>query len=169
MQRPIWLIGMMGSGKSTVAPLVAAALGRQWVDADTLIEERTGCSIADLIGESEMLFREAEVAAMRALAAGQAVVATGGGAVMTEAAEIMRHNGVVVWLRCRVETLADRVGNGFARPLLTEGSAALEGIDSERRDRYLALADVVIDTDDLNPEAVANVVVKAWESASSVV
>jgi len=169
MQRPIWLIGMMGSGKSTVAPLVAAALGRHWVDADTLIEERTGCSIANLIGESETRFREAEVAAMRALATGQAVVATGGGAVMTEAAEIMRHNGVVVWLRCRVETLVDRVGNGSARPLLTEGSAALEGIDSERRDRYLALADVVIDTDDLNPEAVANVVVKAWESASSVV
>jgi len=169
MQRPIWLIGMMGSGKSTVAPLVAAALRRRWVDADRFIEERTGCSVADLFAESEARFREAEADAIRVLASGEAVVATGGGAAVAEAAEVMGRSGVVVWLRARVETLEARVEHSSTRPLLIEGPDSLARIDGERRDRYLDLADVVIDTDNLDPEAVANLVVEAWQSASSAV
>ena len=167
MGRPIWLVGMMGSGKTTVAPLVAGSLGREWVDADSVIEEQTGRTIADLFDESEARFRQAEVEAIGSLAAGDAVVATGGGAVTSKAAEIMGDSGVVVWLRAAVETLVERVGDGSGRPLLTHGLGALERVENERRERYAAVADAVVDTDDLVPEAVANRVVEAWASVSS--
>ncbi len=167
MERPIWLIGMMGSGKTTVAPLVAAALGRDWLDADTAIEDRTGRTIAELFDESEIRFRAAEVDAIRALAAADAVIATGGGAVMTEAAEIMSGSGVVVWLRTATKTLAGRVGDGSNRPLLTEGVAALALIERERREHYSSLADVVVDTDNLTPAEVADRVVEAWTNVTS--
>jgi len=166
MERPIWLIGMMGSGKSTVAPLVAAALDSEWADADSIIEEKTGRSITELFGDSEASFRVVEADVMRVLAGGRAVVATGGGAVMTEAAGIMRASGVVVWLRATVDTLRDRIGSGSERPLLVNGLEAIEQIDGMRRDRYAALADVVVDTDDRTPQEVADLVVAAWTSES---
>lgn len=166
MERPIWLIGMMGSGKSTVAPLVAAALDSEWADADSIIEEKAGRSITELFGESEASFRTVEADVMRVLAGGQAVVATGGGAVMTEAAGIMRGSGVVVWLRATIDTLRDRIGSGSERPLLANGLGAIEQIDDMRRDRYAALADVVVDTDDRTPQEVADLVVAAWTNES---
>ncbi|MEE8497535.1 MAG: shikimate kinase [Acidimicrobiia bacterium] len=165
MLRPIWLIGMMGSGKSTVAPLVAAALDCEWVDADAVIEEEAGRSIIELFGESEASFRAVEVDVIRSLAGGHAVVATGGGAIMTEAADIMRASGLVVWLRATIGTLRARIGTGEERPLLADGFAAIEQIDGLRRDRYAGLADVVVDTDDRSPEEIAELVVEAWTSA----
>ena len=165
MERPIWLIGMMGSGKSTVAPLVAAALDREWADADSIIEQQTGLSITELFDESEARFRAAEVEAIRNLATGHAVVATGGGAIMTEAARIMRDSGAIVWLRATIGTLSNRVGTGSERPLLANGLAVIEQIDGLRRERYAGLADVVIDTDDRSPQEVAELVVEAWTNA----
>lgn len=166
MQRPIWLIGMMGSGKTTVAPLVAAALGREWVDADVEIERHTGSTVAELFADSEERFRAAEVDAITALATGHAVVATGGGVVTTAAAAIMSDSGVVVWLRASIETLSGRLGEGSDRPLLTDSAAGLERIEAHRRQRYANLADVVVDTDDFAPSEVAELVVKALATVS---
>lgn len=167
MMGPIWLIGMMGSGKSTVAPIVAAALDREWVDADALIEQRLGVSAADALLESEDQFRGAEIDVIRSLVNEPVVIATGGGAATTPAAEIMRSSGVIVWLRATVATLAARVGGGEGRPLLAGGDAALIRIESERRDIYAALADIVVDTDDVEPAAIAELVVEACANASS--
>jgi shikimate kinase len=167
MEKPIWLVGMMGSGKTTVAPLVAASLGRDVVDMDLLIERRTGLSIEELFGESEARFRAEEVEAVRELATGGAVVASGGGAVLTEAAKIMRDSGTVVWLKASVATLADRVDDGVRRPLLTGGPLVLEHIDRQRRDRYRETAHAVVDTDGRSPRQVADLVVEAWTNASS--
>lgn len=166
MERPIWLIGMMGSGKSTVAPLVAAALDCDWADADSVIEKETGRSIGELFGESEARFRAVEVDVIRVLAEGHAVVATGGGAIMTEAAGIMGDSGVVVWLRATIGTLTDRIGTGSERPLLANGPAAIEQIDGLRRQRYADMADAVVDTDGRSPEEVADLVVEAWTNVS---
>jgi shikimate kinase len=167
MKGPIWLIGMMGSGKSTVAPIVASALQREWVDADSLIEERLGMSAAEALAESEDRFRAVEIDVIRSLVDEPVVVATGGGAATTLAAEIMRNSGVIVWLRATVATLADRVGDGTGRPLLSGGIDALHRIDSGRRDIYAELAGVVVDTDDLKPAAIAQLVVEACANASS--
>ena len=167
MQRPIWLIGMMGSGKTTVAPLVAAALGREWVDADAEVERHTGSTISELFADSEELFRAAEVVAITALAGRHAVVATGGGVVTTAAARIMSDTGVVVWLRASVETLSDRLGEGSSRPLLADGADGLERIEANRRQRYANVADVVVDTDDSVPSEVAKLVVEALATVSA--
>jgi shikimate kinase len=85
---------------------------------------------------------------------------------MTEAAGIMRDSGVVVWLRATIDTLRDRIGSGSERPLLANGLAAIEQIDGRRRDRYAAVADVVVDTDDRTPQEVADLVVAAWTNES---
>jgi len=167
MKGPIWLIGMMGSGKSTVAPIVAAALDREWADADALIEQRLGVTAPEALLESEDRFRGVEIDVIRSLVNEPVVVATGGGAATTPAAEIMRSSGVIVWLRATVATLAARVGDGEGRPLLAGGDAALIRIESERRDIYAALADVVVDTDDMKPAAIAELVVEACANASS--
>ncbi len=167
MERPIWLVGMMGSGKTTVAPLVAASLGREVVDMDRLIERRTGLSIGDLFEESEARFRAEEVQAARELARGRAVVASGGGAVMTDAFAIMRESGTIVWLKASMATLKERVGDGVRRPLLAGGLGGLERIHRERRDRYREAAHAVVDTDGRSPSEVADLVVEAWANASS--
>ena len=167
MQRPIWLVGMMGSGKSTVAPLVALDLGFESIDTDLVIEEMTGLSIDVLFAESEAAFRDLEVTVIRSLTATQGVVATGGGAVTTVAADLMADSGFVVWLRAAAETLLSRVGDGSARPLLRDGVDAVVRLDEERAAAYARVADVVIDTDDLGPEDVARRVVEQWRIASS--
>jgi len=104
---------------------------------------------------------------IRSLVNEPVVVATGGGAATTTAAEIMRSSGVIVWLRATVATLAARVGDGKGRPLLAGGDAALIRIESERRDIYAGLADVVVDTDNMKPAAIAELVVEACANASS--
>jgi shikimate kinase len=157
----------MGSGKSTVAPMVAAALDREWVDADSLIEERLGMPAAEALAASEDRFRGVEIDVIRSLVDEPVVVATGGGAATTSAAEIMRGSGVIVWLRTTVATLAARVGDGSGRPLLSSGHDALTRIDGERRDIYAELAAVVVDTDDLEPAVIARLVVEACANASS--
>jgi shikimate kinase len=167
MQGPIWLIGMMGSGKSTVAPIVAAALDRDWVDSDSLIEGRLGMPAAEALVESEDRFRSVEIEVIRSLVDEPVVVATGGGAATTAAAAIMRSSGVIVWLRTAVATLAGRVGDGAGRPLLSGGNDALMRIDSDRREIYAQLAAVVVDTDDLEPAAIARLVVEECANASS--
>ncbi len=168
MGRTLWLIGMMGAGKSSVAPLVADALDRDWVDSDAVVEEQTGRSVAALLAESEDLFRIAEANAILSLAGRNVVVATGGGVVMSDVVESMRASGLVVWLRAGLSSLVDRVGKGEGRPLLPdEPEDALQWFEADRRARYRAAAHEMIDTDDREPSEVAERVVRAWANASS--
>lgn len=165
---PLWLVGMMGSGKSTIAPLVAELLGRDVVDTDSLIERRSGRTISELFAESEAAFRGEELAAVRSVAGDAIVVAVGGGAVTTEAAEIMAESGVVVWLRAEVATLASRLTDDDSRPLLLDDDGTrLFGLASERAPLYAAVASGAVDTDGKQPEAVAREVVEVWMNASS--
>lgn len=168
MGRTLWLIGMMGAGKSSVAPLVAQAMGREWVDSDVVVEERTGRPVVELLRESEALLRTAEEEAIRSLAGTEVVVATGGGVVLSEAVARMRASGLVVWLRASLATLSARVGQGEGRPLLEAGpEEALGSLERARRQRYRRAAHEVIDTDDRSPSEVAEMVLKAWSSAPS--
>ena len=163
MGRTLWLIGMMGVGKSSVAPLVAKSLSRGWVDSDHLVEQQTGRPVADLMADSEEAFRLAEATAIRSLAGRDVVVATGGGAVLSDAAAVMRSAGLVVWLRAGLATLSERVGHGEGRPLLThEPRDSLSRIEAQRRDRYRAVAHEVVDTDGRDPDEVAQAVFEVW-------
>lgn len=163
----LWLVGMMGSGKSTVAPLVAAATGREWFDTDTEVATRSGVTVADLIATDEATFREAERAVVGSLAGRDAVVACGGGVVTDpDTVREMRDSGFVVLLDAPLDTLAARVGTGEGRPLLTgEVGGSLGRIASERQDLYRAAADAVVDAAG-TPEQVADRVVMAWTRSS---
>src|ERR1035441_4410527 len=115
------LVGMMGSGKTTVGHLVAQRLGWPHLDSDAEVEEAIGQSVPEIFaGQGEPAFRAAETAALvRALSVEPVVVSVAGGAVLDpDNRRLIAGAGTVVWLRAEVETLADRVGDGAGRPLL---------------------------------------------------
>jgi shikimate kinase len=153
---------MMGSGKSTIGPLLARRSGRRYVDSDREIERRTGLTVADLFAErGEPAAREVEHQVLTAALADArpSVIGTGGG-VVTRAAgrEALRRRAFVVWLRAQPETLARRVGGGEGRPLLagTDVLHTLGRLSRERRPLYEEVADVTIDVDVLAPEGVVS-------------
>ena len=163
----LWLIGMMGAGKTAVGRRVADDLGMPFVDVDEEIAARLGCSIGQLWGrQGEQAFRDLEAAALAGLAEGPpSVIATGGGAVLREAnVTVMRASGTVIWLRAAPEVLAARVGRGGGRPLLAEGEPIerLAAILDERRERYEAAAHRCVDGDAATVAALAGEVVAVW-------
>jgi shikimate kinase len=168
-QRParLLLIGMMGSGKTTVGRLAAARLGWPYLDSDAEVEAARGKSVAEIFAEEgEPAFRAAESEALvRALSVEPAVVSVAGGAVLEAAnRERIARAGTVVWLRAEVATLACRVGDGAGRPLLDgDPAAALARLDVARRPLYAALADAVVDVDALRPEQVVTAALAALE------
>jgi shikimate kinase len=172
-QRPnrLLLIGMMGSGKTTVGRLAAERLGWPHLDSDAEVEAATGKSVPEIFGvEGEPAFRAAETAALvRALDIEPVVVSVAGGAVLdTGNRRLIREGGTVVWLRAEVDTLADRIGDGAGRPLLDgDTERALAELDAVRRLLYTQLADAVVDVDDMTPEQVARAAVLALDRAET--
>lgn len=117
----IYLVGCMGSGKSTVGRLLAQVLGREFLDLDEEIVARAGCSISQIFAnEGERGFRERESAALREVAQRKdLVVALGGGAVLRdENWKLMRQTGVSIYLKVRPEMLVQRLERESERPLL---------------------------------------------------
>lgn len=113
-------IGAPGSGKSTIGRQVAERLDRPFVDVDQAIVDATGREISDIFSvDGEARFRELECEhTLGVLAGPDAIVALGGGAVMTDAIREALEGHTVVWLDVPVPVLADRVGLNAARPLL---------------------------------------------------
>jgi len=166
----ILLIGMMGSGKSTVGRLLAERLGWPYLDSDEQVEARTGKTVPDLFAErGEPFFRAEETLALEAATTsdGPVVVSVAGGAVLSaDNRARIRPAGLVVWLRADAATLATRVGDGHGRPLLGDNaSAALQRLYDERRPLYEDLADVTVDVDHLSPLEVTDRVVAALEAS----
>jgi shikimate kinase len=162
------LVGMMGSGKSSVGAALAARTGRVLVDLDEAIEQAAGRSVAELFAEEgEAAFRTRELDALMSVLATRSatVVATGGGVVtIPEARAALSDGATVVWLDAPAEVLAERVGAGQGRPLLAgDPSARLRALDAERRPLYSAVADLVVDAADGSPDAVADRVLAALE------
>ncbi len=157
----IWLVGMMGAGKSAVGVELAARLGVRFVDTDAEVERAAGASVAEIFArEGEASFREQERAAIAAVAGERAVVALGGGAVAQPGVGAqLAASGTRVWLRARPETLAARVAGGSEeRPLLRGLDAGgrrqrLAALLAEREPHYAA-SEIAVDTDDLAPEEV---------------
>ncbi len=164
------LVGMMGSGKTTVGRLVASRLGVPFADTDEEIETSTGLSVKDVFSSlGEPAFRRSESDVLSRLLApgGPVVIAAGGGAVLDEGNRTrMRREATVVWLRAEVRTLTDRVGTGEGRPLLAGASSdRLAEITGLRTELYESVAHFVVDTDARSPEAVADAVVAAFVAA----
>jgi shikimate kinase len=147
----VFLVGMMGAGKTTVGRLIARRLRLRFVDSDLEIERRCGVKIPVIFEiEGEAGFRVREAQAIAELAALQGIVlATGGGVVIL--AESRRHlaaGGTVVYLRARPEDLYERVRHDRNRPLLAKGDPLerLRTLYAERDPLYQEVADIVVDT-----------------------
>jgi shikimate kinase len=163
----IALVGLSGSGKSTVAPLVAnrCEIGA-FVDLDRVVEERVGRSVDEIFRtDGEAAFRRLEADALAdALAGSPTVIATGGGVVLDHAnRQLLRGSAAVVWLRATPGQLAARLADTHeARPLLSgDAEFALHRLAEEREALYSEVADVVIDVDGVDPVSVAEEVARA--------
>jgi shikimate kinase len=161
----LWLVGMMGAGKSTVGPAVARRLARSFVDLDDVIVAEAGRVIPEIFAaEGEPGFRRREAAALRRLAGAEAVVACGGGIVVDpENVALLRASGMVAWLEAPAEVLAQRVRVAAGRPMLAaEGVGGLKGILASRAEAYAAAAHCRVDTVGRDPEEIAEQVVARW-------
>jgi shikimate kinase len=170
--RAISLVGMPGSGKSTVGRQVARHLGLSFVDTDHLIEQRIGCSIREyfeLHGEPAFRDVEAQVLADVMAASDAGVVATGGGVVLHEANREALHRGsTVFYLRSTPEDLARRLRHDTHRPLLQGGGdplRRLRALYAERDPLYRRTAHFVVETGRPSVHTLVNMVLMQIELA----
>ncbi|WP_235949732.1 shikimate kinase [Paenibacillus apii] len=146
------LIGMMGTGKSTVGAILAEELGFELVDLDQVIVRKEGRSIAEIFEkDGEGYFRTLETESLReTLQTGGQVIATGGGVVLAEAnRELMLENGIVAALSATAEEIISRVTGDNNRPLLAgNAEERVRRILEERKDAY-SFAHCTVDTSSL--------------------
>jgi len=156
----IYLIGMMGSGKSTVGEILAKKLGKQCIDLDKEIEKRVGESIEYIFeNEGELKFRYYETIELKKIS--NAVVACGGGIILSnENLNFMKRNGQIIYLRATINELEKRLINSKNRPLLKNGDLreSLEWFLAERKKKYEVIAGISILTDDLTPLEVSSAI-----------
>jgi len=150
LQRSIVLVGLMGAGKSTVGRRLAAALHLPFYDADQEIETAAGCTISDFFERyGEAAFRDGERRVIaRTWRGPRHVLATGGGAFMDAGTrQLIKHQGLSIWLRAGIELLMTRVAKRQTRPLLQTGDprATMEKLMAERYPTY-AEADLTVDS-----------------------
>ncbi|MCH1545668.1 MAG: shikimate kinase [Synechococcus sp. MOX_bin32] len=158
--RSLYLVGMMGSGKTSTGRPLAERLGYGFVDADAVIEQAAGCSIPDIFDrDGEAGFRSLESQVLSAISQRHSlVVATGGGVVTQPENWGMLHSGIVIWLDVMPDQLLQRLNaDSTVRPLLqtADPEAALNALLNERRPLY-AEADLTVVINDETPEAVAD-------------
>ena len=165
----LFLIGMMGSWKSTVGRKLASTLDMEFIDTDDAIEEMTEMKVTDIFREfDEKRFREMETAFFveKAKQSGY-VFSTGGGIVLSaENRKVLKENGTTFLLDAFPKTLIDRIHNTTKRPLLTDSDNIedrLKTIWKERREFYRNCAHHVIKTDELKPPEVLDKILKILE------
>jgi 3-dehydroquinate synthase len=147
----IFLVGLMGAGKTTVGRALAKKLNKLFIDSDHEIEARTGVSIPLIFEiEGEESFRQRETEVIRDLSARRGIVlATGGGAVMRpENREYLKSRGTVIYLRASIHNILQRTSRDKNRPLLqtADPRRRLEELSRQREPYYRDVADIVIDT-----------------------
>jgi shikimate kinase len=170
--RHLVLVGLMGSGKSTVGARCAVRLDRAFVDVDDVVAVNAGRAVPEIFAtDGEPAFRALERAALAEVCASPAplVIACGGGAMGdAENRRHVREHGVVIWLTADAETLATRVGAGAARtqrPLLAGDAApaaTLERLATLRAPAYEAAAHATVDTAGRTVDEVADAVLEEF-------
>lgn len=163
--RSLVLVGLMGCGKSSIGRRLAARLGLPFIDADDEIERVAHKSISEIFadhGEAFFRDREAKVIA-RLLSGGPQVLATGGGAFMTDETRAkIQDAGVSIWLRAELAVLMRRVGKRDTRPLLkgADPEAVMRQLMETRYPVY-AEADITVESRDVPHDGIVNEIVAA--------
>jgi shikimate kinase/3-dehydroquinate synthase len=147
----IFLVGLMGAGKTTIGRMLARRLGMHFADSDHEIEARTGASVPWIFEiEGEASFRRREADMIRELTASSGLVlATGGGAVLNpDSRRLLAERGTVIYLRASVNSILARTAHDKNRPLLqtADPRGKLEDLTAQREPLYREIADIVIDT-----------------------
>ncbi len=167
----IFLVGLMGSGKTTIGRALARRLGLRFVDADHEIEARTGASIPLIFEiEGEASFRQREADVIRDLTAQQGIVlATGGGAVLNpQSRRYLHERGTVIYLRASVTSLLQRTSHDRNRPLLqtADPKATIEALARERGPLYQEVAHITIETGRPNVQSIVQTILSQLELAA---
>ena len=168
----LFLVGMMGAGKTTLGKALARRTGREFVDTDRLLVERTGVPVTTIFEiEGEPGFRRRESALLAEVAAhDDRVVATGGGIVLAEEnRRVMRESGTVVYLHARLERLWERTRHDSSRPLLAtpDPRGTLAALTEARDPLYRDAAHVVIETGSQSAKTLVDRVLAALRARES--
>jgi shikimate kinase / 3-dehydroquinate synthase len=161
----IFLVGLMGAGKTTIGRLLARKLGKRFVDSDHEIEARTGASIPWIFEiEGEASFRRREADMIRELAGQHGLVlATGGGAVLDAGTRaLLAERGTVIYLRAGINSILQRTSHDRNRPLLQTPNprGKLEELTAQREPLYREVADLVIDTGRPNVQSMVHAILE---------
>lgn len=172
----VFLTGFMGSGKSTIGPLLAKQIGYDFIDVDELIEKIEGKKIVDIFREKgELYFRNVErnILIETVLKLSRFVVALGGGTVtFSNNLYLIKSTGVLIYLRTSPQVLLERIRFKTDRPLLLDpsGNTLSEDLLFERivmllkaREQYYLQADFLVSTDDKGVEETVEEILKKLE------
>jgi shikimate kinase len=162
----IVLIGLRGSGKTTVGKILAQKMGREFIEMDELIARKAGLTIPEIVKKYGWgKFRDIEEEITGQLAKLDNIINASGGGVVTNGKNIvkLKKNGVLVWLQASVDTLVNRTGEDKGRPPLVEGRSRREDMEitfKERKPFYQQAADLTVNTENKTPEEVAEAIIK---------
>ena len=164
-KRNIFLIGPMGAGKSTIGRQLAQMLGMEFMDSDSVIEERAGADIDWIFDvEGEAGFRKREERIINELTQGQGVVlSTGGGSILSkDNRNVLSARGIVIYLETTIDKQFERTQRDKKRPLLQNDDPrkTLEELAKIRNPLYEEIADITLQTDDHAAKLVATNIIE---------
>ena len=169
MINQIYLVGPMGSGKSTMGRLLAKKLGLPYFDLDKLIEDQEKMSISDIFQKhNEKYFRDLESITLKQYSEeSNFVISTGGGCVLRDQNLNILRKGLVIYLKISIETQFERVKNRTHRPLLNNITKdTLVQLDKERGSVYSGISSIEVDVSNLDKEDVLSTIIRRLESYS---
>ena len=169
MINQIYLVGPMGSGKSTIGRLLAKKLGLPYFDLDKLVEDQEKMSISDIFQkQNEKYFRDLEsITLVQYSQESNFVISTGGGCVLRDQNLYILRKGLVIYLKISIETQFKRVKNRTHRPLINNVTKdALAKFDKERGTVYSGISNIEVDVSNLDKEDVLSTIIKRLESYS---
>ena len=171
VHRNIFLVGLMGAGKTTVGRALARKLNKKFIDSDHEIEARTGVSIPLIFEiEGEASFRQREAEVIRDLTSQTDIVlATGGGAILKpENREYLKARGTVIYLRASINSILQRTSHDKNRPLLqtADPRQRLEQLAREREPYYLEVADFVVETGRPNVQSLVQTIIAQLDTVA---
>ena len=163
----IYLIGPMGSGKTTIGKILSSRLKYQFFDTDEEIKKKIGMSISSIFdkqGESGFRIIESQILEELSIKP-KSIISTGGGIVLKKENRIIMKNGTCIYLKIDFDEQLKRLANSDDRPLVSKNSdGSIEKTNEAREPFFLDLADIVIDTSNLNENEVTQQILSSLKS-----